>query len=194
MGVQANDQNQPVGNESEEQEQQINSSTQRPAGQSEGASPDPTTSEVKSLYDDLGIKAPVPTGATKGRPKTAEQEIPILGKQKTMTTKVNLKMHLLQTRMAIQEIRLTRRARKTARKMDRYKMNQAKLTREFATLNPEAKKILSEEAKKTLSTELQEMNQPNMTRKEKRKANRLMKKVLKDQENPTQPSSSDSKS
>lgn len=71
MGVQANDQNQPVGNEAEEQEQQINSSTQRPAGQSEGASPDPTTSEVKSLYEDLGIKAPVPTGATKGRPKTS---------------------------------------------------------------------------------------------------------------------------
>ena len=72
MGVQDNDQKQPVGNESEEQEQQINSSTQRPAGQSEGAAADPSSAEVKSLYDDLGIKAPVPTGATKGRPKTTD--------------------------------------------------------------------------------------------------------------------------
>ena len=33
---------------------------------------DPTSAEVKSLYEDLGITAPVPTGATKGRPKSTD--------------------------------------------------------------------------------------------------------------------------
>ena len=40
------------------------------AGAPEGAVADPTTEEVSSLYKDLGIKAPVPTGKSKGRPKT----------------------------------------------------------------------------------------------------------------------------
>ena len=34
-----------------------------------------------------------------------EQEVPVLGQEKTLTTKVNLKMHLLQTMMMIQEIK-----------------------------------------------------------------------------------------
>lgn len=50
------------------------------------------------------------------------------GKKENDDDEGQSKMHL-QTKMAIQEICLTRRARKTARKkMDRYKMNQAKLT------------------------------------------------------------------
>lgn len=72
MGVQANDQNQPVGNETEEQEQQINSSTQRPAGQSEGAASEPSAADIKELYEATGVKAPVPTGKSAGRPKTSD--------------------------------------------------------------------------------------------------------------------------
>lgn len=41
------------------------------AGAPEGAVKDPTTDEVASMYKELGIKAPAPTGKSKGRPKTA---------------------------------------------------------------------------------------------------------------------------
>lgn len=77
MGVQANDQQPNNVNEEEIIEQQPKNGEQpkpseRPAGDSgerraEGA----TAAEVKSLYEDLGIKAPIPTGATKGRPKAS---------------------------------------------------------------------------------------------------------------------------
>ena len=70
MGAQANVQEEE--NNEEIIDQQPNAE-ERPAGQSgEQRAADPTSSEVKSLYEDLGIKAPVPTGATKGRPKTAD--------------------------------------------------------------------------------------------------------------------------
>lgn len=36
----------------------------------EGAAQEATADEVSKMYDELGIKAPKPTGATKGRPKT----------------------------------------------------------------------------------------------------------------------------
>jgi hypothetical protein len=72
MGVQANDQNQPVENEVDEKEQQINSSTQRPAGQSEGAASEPSAADIKELYEATGVKAPVPTGKSAGRPKTSD--------------------------------------------------------------------------------------------------------------------------
>lgn len=65
MGDTANDQ-QDNGEEINEQK------TSLPAGQSEGAAAEPNAAEVESLYKDLGIKAPVPTGATKGRPKTSD--------------------------------------------------------------------------------------------------------------------------
>lgn len=46
---------------------------ERPAGSSgEQPAAEPAAAEVKALYDDLGIKAPVPTGATKGRPKASD--------------------------------------------------------------------------------------------------------------------------
>lgn len=41
------------------------------AGAPEGAVAEPTTDEVASMYKELGIKAPAPTGKPKGRPKTA---------------------------------------------------------------------------------------------------------------------------
>ena len=40
------------------------------AGAPEGAVAEASTDDVKKMYDDLGIKAPVPTGKPKGRPKT----------------------------------------------------------------------------------------------------------------------------
>ena len=67
MGV-TNDQIANV-NEEEIVEQPKN---ERPAGQVEGTAGEPDTSEVAALYKDLGIKAPVPTGKAKGRPKTAD--------------------------------------------------------------------------------------------------------------------------
>jgi len=42
------------------------------AGAPEGAVVEPEVSEIKELYEDLGIKAPVPTGKAKGRPKTSK--------------------------------------------------------------------------------------------------------------------------
>lgn len=43
------------------------------AGAPEGAAPAaPEADEIKSMYDQLGIKAPAPTGKSKGRPKTAD--------------------------------------------------------------------------------------------------------------------------
>jgi hypothetical protein len=41
------------------------------AGAPEGAVNQPTADDVKAMYDELGIKAPAPTGKPKGRPKTA---------------------------------------------------------------------------------------------------------------------------
>lgn len=41
------------------------------AGAPEGAVAEPSQDEVAGLYKDLGIKAPVPTGKPKGRPKTS---------------------------------------------------------------------------------------------------------------------------
>lgn len=59
----------------DEQEEQIEDESvktnERAAGAPEGEpAAEPTTNEVASLYDELGITAPVPTGATKGRPKS----------------------------------------------------------------------------------------------------------------------------
>lgn len=45
------------------------SSNERPAGQVEGSAPEPSTDEVKQMYEELGIKAPVPTGKSGKRPK-----------------------------------------------------------------------------------------------------------------------------
>lgn len=42
------------------------------AGAPEGAVAEPEAAEVEALYKDLGIKAPVPTGKAKGRPKTSK--------------------------------------------------------------------------------------------------------------------------
>jgi hypothetical protein len=43
------------------------------AGAPEGTpAASPTTDDVKQMYKELGIKAPTPTGATKGRPKTSD--------------------------------------------------------------------------------------------------------------------------
>lgn len=113
-----------------------------------------------------------------------EQEIPVLGQQKTLTTKVNLKMHLLQAKMAIQEMILTRRARKSNRILEKYKTNQASLTREFANLNPTQKKILSDEAKTTLSSEMTQLDKKHTSRAIRRKRAKMMKgNAL---ENPTQ--------
>lgn len=41
------------------------------AGAPEGAVTDPTVDEVGKMYDELGIKAPKPTGKAKGRPKAS---------------------------------------------------------------------------------------------------------------------------
>lgn len=71
MGVQDNDQNQQIGNESEEQKQQQPNA--RPAGSPEGAvAGEPSAAEIKELYEATGVKAPVPTGKTPGRPKTSD--------------------------------------------------------------------------------------------------------------------------
>lgn len=56
--------------EGAESEQQQHSKNERPAGQAEGSAPEPSTDDVKQMYDELGIKAPVPTAKPKGRPKT----------------------------------------------------------------------------------------------------------------------------
>lgn len=59
----------PIEGEENDEEQK----NQRAAGAPEGATgAEPTSAEVESLYKDLGIKAPVPTGATKGRPKASD--------------------------------------------------------------------------------------------------------------------------
>lgn len=42
------------------------------AGAPEGAVTEPTTDDVQSMYDELGIKASAPSGKPKGRPKTAD--------------------------------------------------------------------------------------------------------------------------
>ena len=74
MGVQANVQ--PANNNEEiiedEQLEQQPKGGERPAGVAEGSADGATQSEVAALYKDLGIKAPVPTGATKGRPKASD--------------------------------------------------------------------------------------------------------------------------
>lgn len=44
---------------------------ERPAGQVEGAAAEPSSDEIAELYRATGVKAPVPTGKTKGRPKAA---------------------------------------------------------------------------------------------------------------------------
>lgn len=41
------------------------------AAASEGAGSEPSTDEIKELYEATGVKAPVPTGKAKGRPKSA---------------------------------------------------------------------------------------------------------------------------
>jgi len=41
------------------------------AGAPEGAVAEPTTNDVAEMYKELGIKAPAPTGAAKGRPKSS---------------------------------------------------------------------------------------------------------------------------
>lgn len=51
-------------------EQPIN---ERPAGAPEGSvGAEPTADEIKELYEATGVKAPVPTGKAKGRPKTSD--------------------------------------------------------------------------------------------------------------------------
>ncbi len=42
------------------------------AGAPEGAVAEPTAAEIKELYEATGVKAPVPTGKAKGRPKAAD--------------------------------------------------------------------------------------------------------------------------
>lgn len=118
--------------------------------------------------------------------RKTQQEIPILGKKETMTTKVSRKMHVLQAKMAIQEMVLTRRARKSNQILEKYKTNQKKLTLEFAALNPQAKAILSEEAKTTLSQELKELDEQQTSRTTRRKRAKMLKKAASDLENQTQ--------
>lgn len=120
-----------------------------------------------------------------------EQEIPVLGAEKTLTTKVNRKMHLLQARMAIQEMILTRRARKSNRILEKYKTNQATLTKEFARLNPTQKTILSDEAKKTLSGEITQLDKKHTNRTTRRKRAKMLKGSA--QAKATQPSKPESK-
>ena len=74
MGVQANDQQPNNVNEEQLNEDELEQSkkSERPAGVAEGSADGATAAEVKALYEDLGIKAPVPTGATKGRPKASD--------------------------------------------------------------------------------------------------------------------------
>lgn len=52
-----------------DEEQQIEPGA---AGAPEGAVAEPTTDDVAKMYKELGIKAPAPTGATKGRPKASD--------------------------------------------------------------------------------------------------------------------------
>ena len=126
-----------------------------------------TTAEVSELYKDLGIDAPVPTGKTRDdlspllfEIKTLKQtqiKIPSLDGKKKYKARVSKKMHLLQIKMAIQEMILTRRARKSGRLQEKYQANQMKLTKEFARINPSLKKILSQEAKMTLESEMTQL-------------------------------------
>lgn len=51
------------------------------AGAPEGAVIEPTADEVGKMYDELGIKAPKPTGATKGRPKASSVRAKDSGKK-----------------------------------------------------------------------------------------------------------------
>lgn len=44
----------------------------QPEVQEGTATAEPTTEAIKSMYEELGIKAPAPTGATKGRPKSSD--------------------------------------------------------------------------------------------------------------------------
>ena len=54
------------------EDQQIEPTVIEPgaAGAPEGAVAEPSVDEVASMYEELGIKAPAPTGKSKGRPKT----------------------------------------------------------------------------------------------------------------------------
>ena len=56
-------------NEDQEIEQPIEAGA---AGAPEGAVHEPTDDDVAKMYDELGIKAPKPTGKTKGRPKSSD--------------------------------------------------------------------------------------------------------------------------
>lgn len=51
------------------------------AGAPEGAVIEPTAEDVGKMYDELGIKAPKPTGATKGRPKASDVRTKDSGKK-----------------------------------------------------------------------------------------------------------------
>ena len=101
--------------------------------------------------------------------RQTEIKIPSLDGKKKHKARVSKKMHLLQIKMAIYEIILTRRARKSGRIQERYQKNQAKLTREFARINPRLKKILSKEAKMTLESEMSQLasDQAKATQKSK---------------------------
>ena len=206
MGATANE---PAQNEEEIIEQpnaeQVGSSTQRPAGQSEGAASEPSAAEIKELYEATGVTAPVPTGKAKGRPKTSDVRAEDDKKNGAGSSNSEQKGRNTDNKNESKNASNSNndddsgnssdsKGSKNKSDDDGVQDESGEADREFAELNPEMKKILSEDAKKTLSGELQEMNQPNMTRTEKRKANRMMKKLLKDQESPTQPSSSDSKS
>lgn len=61
------------GAENEEQQQQSKKGNERPAGAPEGkVEAEPSANEIKELYEATGVKAPVPTGKPKGRPKTSD--------------------------------------------------------------------------------------------------------------------------
>ena len=96
-------------------------------------------------------------------------KIPSLDGKKKYKARVSKKMHLLQIKMAIQEMILTRRARKSGRIQEKYQANQMKLTREFAKINPRLKKILSKEAQTTLKNEMSQLekDQAKATQKSK---------------------------
>lgn len=71
-----NDEHQIEGAENEQQEdqeQKQSKKTERPAGAPEGRVEDePSSAEIKELYEATGVTAPVPTGKSKGRPKTTD--------------------------------------------------------------------------------------------------------------------------